>query len=487
MPNPFSEYLLSAQGVRQLDSKLHAAGLLDITMEHAGRAVADELARRWPDLHTPLLILAGSGANGGDAWVAARHLLTLGYAPNVLALSAKHPLTQLNRRRAGRLGLRASPLNKRSLQAQLRARPVVVDGLLGTGFTPPLRPALAELLEVLDAAQRPTLAIDLPTGLQADSAQKPDQVLKAQVTVALGSLKTALVYGPASHAAGEVVLAPLRLPSEWLERESLAQRPRDAGLAQWLPRRFADAHKGTAGRVWILGGQPGTLGAPLLAGRAALRTGAGLVTVYSPAELPLLTPELMLRPLNLAALAAERKPEAVAAGMGLGPEAAQVARMVLGWRVPTVLDADALQAELAGAGHDQVIWTPHPGEAARLLGVETADITRDPLAAARDLQARLGGVVVLKGGPSTVATSQGLYLSRGGHPGMATAGMGDTLSGILAALLAQGLDAAQAALVGVRLHALAGEWAAQQHGYGLIASDVADSLGKAWEMMMGDG
>ena len=145
------------------------------------------------------------------------------------------------------------------------------------------------------------------------------------------------------------------------------------------------------------------------------------------------------------------------------------------------LDADALQPELAGHGHTACIWTPHPGEAARLLGTRTQDVTRDPLSAARALQQRLSGVVVLKGGPSVVAYPGGLSVSRGGHPGMASGGMGDTLSGILAALLGQGLSARDAAVTGVRLHARAGERAAQVHGYGLSASDVAQELGGAWQ------
>ena len=154
--------------------------------------------------------------------------------------------------------------------------------------------------------------------------------------------------------------------------------------------------------------------------------------------------------------------------------------MVLNWTIPAVIDADALQPELAGAGHAQVIWTPHPGEAARLLGTRTAEITRDPLSAARTLQERFGGVVVLKGGPSTIATPQQLFVVRGGHPGMAAAGMGDTLSGILAALLAQGLSAEDAALTGTRLHTRAGELAGAQRGYGLSASDLSCELGAAW-------
>ncbi|CAM4459374.1 hypothetical protein DEMA109039_22365 [Deinococcus marmoris] len=207
--------------------------------------------------------------------------------------------------------------------------------------------------------------------------------------------------------------------------------------------------------------------------------------MHSLADVPLVTPELMVRQHTnwdqaLPELRDSGLPDAVALGMGLGPQAVQVAREVLAWGIPTVLDADALHPELAGHGHPQCLWTPHPGEAARLLGLGTPEVTRDPLAAARRLQELLGGTVILKGGPSVVASAHALSVSRGGHPGMASAGMGDTLAGVLAALLGQGLSAADAGVAGVRLHARAGERAARVRGYGLIASDVSDELGAAW-------
>ncbi len=490
MPNSTREYLLLSQGVAQLDARLKQANLLDITMEHAGRNLADEVTRRWPAVQTPLLVLVGSGANGGDALVATRHLRARGYDPVVVSLSAKHPLTQQNRRRLLALGVQIAPLTRRSLLSSVKVRPIVLDGLLGTGFVPPLRPALAELITLLNEAALTVLSIDIPSGLAADSAAPCELCVQASVTAPLGSLKPAVVYGPANHAAGEV-MPPLDLclPRSYLASQAIAQRLEDAEVGAWLPRRFASAHKGTAGRVWILGGHPGTVGAPLLSARGALRAGAGLVTLYSPAEVPLLTPEVMIRPwpqqpktLSDEFLTRD-KPDAVAVGMGLGPSAAKTARLVLSWNVPVVIDADALQPELAHLAHANTILTPHPGEAARLLETDTAHITRNPLSAARELQQRFGGVVVLKGGPSTVATPEALFVVRGGHPGMATAGMGDTLAGVLAALLGQGLSATQAALVGTRLHTLAGERAAQIHGYGLIASDVTEQLGKAWQVL----
>ncbi|THF69497.1 NAD(P)H-hydrate dehydratase [Deinococcus sp. Arct2-2] len=480
--------ILSPDGVRALDARLERAGLLDLAMEEAGRAVADAVQDAFPVGR--VLLLAGGGANGGDALVAARHLAALGRDVQVLAAPARHPLTRANRKRLGAVGVQATALSAAAMARELKAAAVIVDGLLGTGFTPPLRPELAEIVAAVNASGLPVVAIDLPTGLDATRAELPGESIQAALTVTLSGLKTALLFGPAAHRAGRVRLAALRLPPGWAQAEAFATRPTRADVARLLPVRFADAHKGTAGRVWVVGGHPGTAGAAALAGMGALRAGAGLVTVYSSAEVPLVMPELMIRRHEdlagaLAKASAQGLPDAVCIGMGLGPYAPALARLVLGWTglsggVPCVLDADALQPELAGLGHDNCVWTPHPGEAARILDCTTADVARDPLAAARTLQERYGGAVILKGGPSVVAHSGGLWVSRGGHPGMGSAGMGDTLAGIVAALLGQGLTAPNAALCGVTLHARGGERAGARHGYGLSASDVSGELGAAW-------
>lgn len=482
------QVVLSVAGAKALDARLARAGLLDLAMEEAGRAGADAAQQLVPK--GQVLLLAGGGANGGDALVAARHLLALGREVTILALPAKHTLTRLNRQRLKAVGCMPLHLTLPILRRELQRAAVLIDGLLGTGFHPPLRPTLAEIIGLVNAAQKPVLALDLPSGLQAEVAAIEAESIVAQATVTFSGFKTALLFGLAARSCGQVYLADLRLPPEWVLEQALATRPAMSEVAALLPVRPADAHKGMAGSVWVIGGYPGTAGAASLAGLAALRAGAGLVTIYSTADVPLVTPELMVQQhadLLVGLRQAGKRPNALCVGMGLGPQAPEIAREVLGWRLPTVLDADALQPDLAGLGHAECIWTPHPGEAARLLGVSTPDITRDPLSAARAIQQKMGGTVVLKGGPSVIATAEagaaGLQVSRGGHSGMAKAGMGDTLSGILAALLGQGLSAAHAALAGVTLHARAGELAAQQYGYGLLASDVSRQLGAAWQEM----
>lgn len=478
--------ILTSEGVRALDTELKKAELLDLAMEEAGRAVADAAHTLAPT--GEILLLAGQGANGGDAFVAARHLQALGRSVQVLALPSKHPLAIQNRRRLKAVGVKVGALKPGRLAQALAGAALVVDGLLGSGFKPPLRPELAGVVATVNRAGVPVLAIDLPTGVQAEVSEVKEAVRAAQ-TVALSGLKPALLFSPAAHHAGRVTLADLRLPPGWAERHMTASQPTDAEVAALLPLRSADAHKGTAGQVWVIGGHPGTTGAAALAGQGALRGGAGLVKIHSEADIPLVMPELMVGQhadlsVFLKGVPANERPDALCVGMGLGPSAPELARQVLKWRLPAVLDADALQTSLRGQGHDACVWTPHPGEAARLLECSVDEVSRDPLGAARALQESYGGAVVLKGGPSTVAHAGGVWVSRGGHPGMASAGMGDTLAGLIAALLGQGLSAPDAALAGVTLHARAGERAAQRHGYGLSASDVSLELGAAWGALL---
>ncbi len=476
--------VFTAGGIRALDADLAAAGLLELTMELAGARVADALNARFPE--GAVLVLAGGGANGGDALVAARHLHAAGRELRVLALAGGSDLARAMRDRLERF-VAVDALTPGSLAAALPASRVVLDGLLGTGFEPPLRPELAQVIGQLNAADKQVVSIDLPSGLNADAAgEQPGQdqsdqdqsgQVRADLTLALVGLKPALLF----MDVGEVCRLDLGVPPGLLARHARAWTSGAAELRAWLPKRKRGAHKGDAGKLYVLGGQSGYTGAPAMTALAAIRTGAGLVTLYSRADIPGHPLEAMAHRLERwDALDDLPRPDALAVGMGLPQDGEAVARRVLAWRVPTVLDAGALQPDLAGAGHDQVVWTPHPGEAARLLQTQVGEVTRDPLAAAERLRAHFGGSVVLKGGPTVVATPEGLWVCPHGNPGMATGGMGDVLSGVIAALLGQGLGAGQAAVAGVTLHALAGDRVAARLGYGLSATDVAHELAVAW-------
>ena len=360
--------VFTAGGIRALDADLARTGLLELTMEQAGARVAGALNRRFPEgplFAGPVLVLAGGGANGGDAYVAARHLHAAGREVRVLALASSNDLARAMRDRLTPF-VAVDALMPETLGAALDGCDLVLDGLLGTGFGPPLRPELAQLVELLNAAHTTVVSIDLPSGLNADAAGAQPGHVRADLTLALVGLKPALLFG-ADHSAlgGEVQLLDLSVPPELLNRHRRAWSIGEAELRALLPRRARGAHKGDAGKLYVLGGQSGYTGAPAMTALAALRTGAGLVSLYSRAAIP-------GRPLEAMAHRLERwdalddlpKPGALAAGMGLRQEGEAVARRVLTWHLPTVLDADALQPALAGAGHDQVVWTPHPGEAA---------------------------------------------------------------------------------------------------------------------------
>ncbi|PYE51187.1 NAD(P)H-hydrate epimerase [Deinococcus yavapaiensis KR-236] len=473
-----STFVFSADAIRAIDEDLERLDLLELTMETAGARVACHVHERFASerrAHPSGLILAGSGANGGDAFVAARHLLAFGWHVEVLALDTRHPLAL---RMSTRLESFASvqALTPESLRGALPSANVVLDGLLGTGFTPPLRAPLDDIVRTLNASGRTIVSIDVPSGLRSDTVEH-DLYVKADLTLALVGPKPALLF----HDLGEVDVLELGVPNELLERHAVARNIDMNAVRSLLPVRSKGAHKGTAGRVWILGGSPGYVGAPALSALGALRAGSGLVTLYARTSIEQHALEAMPHRLERwEDLPNDSRPDALAVGMGLREDGPVVARMVLAWRVKTVLDADALQPELAGLGHDEVVWTPHPGEAARLLSGNVEDVARDPFGSVRALRKRFGGTVVLKGAPTLVATREGVYACPFGNPGMATGGMGDVLSGVIASLLGQGLSGADAAVLGVALHALAGDAAAKRYGYGLVASDVAEEVAATW-------
>ena len=374
---------------------------------------------------------------------------------------------------------------------------VIVDGLLGTGLTGAPRTETMEVIRAINAANLAVLALDLPSGLDADSGAVRGAAVRADVTVSFVALKSGLYLGAGPEHAGVVLLEDLGVvPPALPGFEPLLRRIDEADIATHLPRRARESHKGTHGRVLIIGGGPGMPGALRLAGEAALRAGAGLVTAAGlPGNLLPVTatrPELIYLPLEDGAVLAEswHGASVIAIGPGLGQDrwAREVWRRVLDVQgIPVVMDADALNLLALAPAKLAADWilTPHPGEAARLLATDTQAIQADRLGAVRELHARYGAVVVLKGAGSLVSATENGVTSIGlcdrGNPGMATAGMGDVLTGVIAGLVAQ-LGAqpgasALAARLGVLIHALAGDAAAQGGQRGLIASDV---IGELW-------
>ena len=485
MPRAFTPVFL-AREIREIEQAVLSQPSAPPLMARAGVAVAEFARDLLGDRGKRVLLLAGPGNNGGDAFVAARQLkewwvdVTVVYSGPEAKLPADAKAALADWRAAGG-----------ALHESIPSRGdwhLIVDGLFGIGLERPLDGKHAELVNWCNACGVPILAIDIPSGLHADSGRVLGCAVRARHTLTFIGLKAGLFTLDGPDCAGEVHLESLGvgLPET---TEARGWRIESALIANVLPLRRRNSHKGTFGNVGLLGGAPGMVGAALLAARAALKLGAGRVFVGLLADSPsvdLVQPELMLRPAQ--DLLKTEALDCIAVGPGLGEsQAAQHAlAAVLAHAAPLVLDADALnlvathpklQKSLV-ARTSASILTPHPAEAARLLATSTDKIQHDRIAAARALCARFNAAVVLKGNGSVCALKNGdWYLNTSGNPGMAAAGMGDVLTGIIASLTAQGGDPDLALLAGVHLHGLAADSlvAAGIGPAGLTASEVIDA------------
>ncbi len=458
-------------------------------MARAGAAAFALLKARWPAAGR-VLVLVGTGNNGGDGYVIARLALDAGLSVQVLQLGDRGKLGGDARAAAdaySAAGGRAEPFRKLPADAEL-----IVDALLGTGLERPVTADWAEAIAQVNRHPAPVLAVDIPSGLHADTGRVLGIAVEADATISFIGLKQGMFTGRGRDHCGDIRFDGLRVPAAIYASEILAARRADWPKAQGLlPQRRASAHKGDCGRVLIIGGAPSMTGAARLAGEAALRTGAGLVTVAThpqhAAMLNLARPELMVHavadPSALDPVVAQADVVAIGPGLGQGVWGATLFgdlldRPRLADR-PMVVDADALNLLARAPRHrDAWVLTPHPGEAARLLGTGVAEIEQDRFAAVRAIQQRFGGVAVLKGA-GTLIQGPGhrpLAVCSQGNPGMASGGMGDALTGIIAALIGQGLDIEEAAEAGVCLHAAAGDAAAAAGQRGLLASDLIEVL-----------
>jgi hydroxyethylthiazole kinase-like uncharacterized protein yjeF len=477
--------LYPAEQVRAMDRyAIDTLGIPGIElMRRAGAAAFMALRERWPVART-LSVVCGPGNNGGDGYVVARLAHEAGWDVRAYPVA---PLSKLKGdalaayeeyRRIGGSVLDYVPVNFEGAE-------ILVDGLLGTGLDREVGGLYAEVIKAANRCSAKVLALDIPSGLDADTGAALGVAVKADLTVSFIGLKQGLVTGEGLEHAGELVFSDLDTPLEvkrCVKPSALLLPPLDHGL----PLRRRHAHKGDFGHVLVIGGEQGTSGAARMAAEAAARTGAGLVSIATrkahAALLNLDRPELMCHGVEqreeLQALFNRATVAAVGPGLGRSPWAASLLGAALDSGLPLVVDADGLNL-LAGQDRRSDCWilTPHPGEAARLLGKSTAEVQRDRYAAVRELQARYGGVVVLKGSGTVIAGAGELpRVCMAGNPGMAGGGMGDVLTGVIAGLLAQGLDVLEAATLGVRLHAAAGDMAAQDGERGLLAGDLMAPL-----------
>jgi NAD(P)H-hydrate epimerase len=478
--------IYSVAAVRETDrAAIEDHGIAGYTlMTRAGDAAVAAALERFPSARR-WQVLCGAGNNGGDGYVVARLAAAHGIAVSVLSLVDPSRLAGDAATAYGDFVAEGGVVLPWEGQLDPEAT-LLVDAILGSGLERDVGGEFARAVESVNQHGAAVLALDIPTGIQGDSGAVLGCAVQAALTVTFVGLKTGLFLGEAPDFVGELYFADLQIPDA--VREGIApslSRIDDGLLARHLGRRRRTGHKGDYGHVLVIGGGEGMPGAVRLAGEAALRAGAGLVSVAThPSHAALLVasrPELMPHAIagadDLAPLLERADVIAFGPGLGRSEWARALFEHVRTLALPAVWDADALNW-LAGQPDRATrrVITPHPGEAGRLLGTSAAEVQADRRAAVSALVEKFGGTVVLKGAGTLVSAEPVPYLCTGGNPGMGSAGMGDVLTGIIAALIGQGLDIASSAAVGVEVHARAGDRAAASGERGLIASDLLAEL-----------
>lgn len=476
--------LYRAEQVREMDAyAIHKAGISGtVLMERAGSAAFEVLRQQWPEANT-IVVVCGTGNNAGDGYVVARLAREAQMQVTVLQLGdASHlkgdALSAFQR-------LQAMEINPVEFDPALcQSADLIVDAMLGTGIEGDVTGAYFEAIKAVNQSACPVLALDIPSGIHADTGQRQGIAIHATLTITFIGNKQGLYVGDACDDCGERVYNSLSVPAAVFEQTAATVERIDYDtLKSMLKPRARHSHKGDYGHVLIVGGEAGYTGAARMAGEAAARIGAGLVSLATRQQHAMMLnatrPELMVHGVDdekTFQLLAERA-NVIAIGPGLGQTdwAKLLFDYALSSGLPLVVDADALNLLSARPRkNDNWILTPHVAEAARLLGRSTHEIQADRFSAARDLQREFGGLVILKGAGTLVTTQdEHQFLCAEGNPGMATGGMGDVLTGIISGLLAQGVSLQDAACLGVCLHAQAGDMAARAAGErGLLASDL---------------
>lgn len=483
-------HLYTACQSKKIDEMIIAAGTPGIVlMKRAARAALDILLENWPDPEM-ITVFCGSGNNGGDGYLLAALAAEQQIPVTLYSVSTQSNLTA-DAMRAAQYAVDAG-VTCTVWQSTLNVMPttgVVVDALLGTGIHGVPRGVFIEMIQCINESELPVLALDVPSGLDADTGFALGDVVYADITVTFITRKRGLYTAHAPDACGWVEYAGLQLDDalQHYNSSECVDLDLDELLEQHLPPRLRSAHKGLFGHVMIVGGDSGMGGAVLLAAEAAARVGSGLTSAATRPEhvgaLLARRPEIMVSGVTSgqALESLLEKPSVVVVGPGMGKSAwsEQMLQQSTLCGLPLVLDADGLNLLADGRVvrekyRENWVLTPHPAEAARLLGVTTETIQQDRFSAVQAIQKRYGGVVVLKGAGTLVCGEDGIIgVCTGGNPGMASGGMGDVLSGIIGGLMAQGLTGLEAAQLAVCLHAEAADIAASLQGErGLLASDL---------------
>ncbi|MEJ7607798.1 MAG: NAD(P)H-hydrate dehydratase [Bryobacteraceae bacterium] len=462
--------VVTAAEMREVDRRTVELGIPDaILMENAGHRVVEFLVERFSPLSAHrIVILCGKGNNGGDGFVIARQLLTR-FHPLALTVVAMHREAMFQAC-GGEIQAEIGPA--------LQHATLIIDALLGTGLEGPARGRSLDQIRQINATSAAVVAVDLPSGMASDGGSSEGEVARSDATVTFTAPKPCHVLPPNADRIGELRVAQIGSPASLLDNVKLhVTTPGD--FARLLRPRERDSNKGSYGHVLVIGGSKGKTGAAEMAGTAALRAGAGLVTVASTAD-KLAQPELMTASLHEIDL---HRKTTIALGPGLG-EAVDLARnAVTQYDLPMVIDADGLNALAEFHWHANGklrVLTPHPGEMSRLTGKLISEVQQDRIGVAREYASRTASIVVLKGDRTIIAMPDGrAYINPTGTPALAKGGTGDVLTGIVAGLLAQ-FPVEAAVLAAVYLHGLAGQIGARQWGDKcLLATDLLNYLPEA--------
>jgi len=512
--------LLLTEAIRKVDTKaIKVVGLTELVlMENAGRAVADaaNVALEGAEGKN-IVIFVGKGNNGGDGLVAARLLENMGAFVYVMILnnakefvgSAAQELKILKSCNTEVFSWTSSEKNQSKIFSLCSGADLFIDAMLGTGFKGELTGKYLQAVELMEQLPVPAIAVDIPSGVEANSGHVASSAVYAQITVTMVAPKPGLYLYPGASYSGNVIVANIGLPERLLEATNSMQYLLDEEMIMGLlPVRAANSHKGMNGRISVIAGSSGFTGAAALCSEAVVRGGGGLVNLLTPQSqqgiLATKLTEVMVTGIcseeegavNEAALSQVEleleKADVLAIGPGLGQNKttqAFVRSLIQKLLIPVVLDADALNAIAGYTGilHNMPakIVTPHPGEMARLTGLRQEEILAHPLKVAADYAKKWQAVVVLKGAPTVIALPDGkIFLNSTGNAGMATGGSGDVLTGTIAALLGQGLSVGDAAICGVYIHGLAGDIAAKNGVIGMMASDIIACLPRALQSIL---
>ncbi len=505
--------VVTAKEMQELDRRAVAEyGIPSLLlMENAGAETARELLAAFPTARrTHVALLCGRGNNGGDGFVAARHLLNRGVRVETFLLARRDEVrgdARVNLEILERLGCTPVEVAGAGALALMRDRvasaEVLVDALLGTGAQGPAKGQVAEAIEIMNRTGRPVVSVDIPSGLTADDPEPPGTAVRAALTVTFALAKRSLLLYPAAAYAGRVRIVDIGIPAALCQDPALTLGLLEAeDVSPAFPRREPAAHKGTFGHVLVIAGSVGKTGAAALSSLAAQRVGAGLVTLGIPHSLndvmEVKLTEVMTEPLaeteartvgiealeQILRLAEGKSAAAIGPGLGTHPSTQRLVReLVSSLALPIVLDADGInalagQADSLGRSAGPLVLTPHPGELSRLLGVPRQEVLEKRIPLVQEVASRHNLTLVLKMAHTLVASAKGdAVIVPTGNPGMATGGTGDVLTGLIAGLLAQGVETVLAAQAGVYLHGLAGDLAAERLGQEtMLAGDLLDSV-----------